>query len=136
MHACPSHWSRWLSLTKYWYNSSTHSSLGRSPFEVLYGYPPRHFGLDVDALQEVPDLQTWMKNCELMQAIVKQHLLRATARMKRQADKHCSERQFAVGDLVFLKLQPYVQSSLAHRSNNKLTSSVLVPSPISSSCLH
>lgn len=120
MHACPSQWSRWLSLAKYWHNFSSHSALGRLPFEVLYGYPPWHFGLDVDALQDVPDLHTWMQNRELMQAVVKQHLLRANARMKRQADKHRFERQFAVGDSVFLKLQPYVQSSLARRSNNKL----------------
>jgi hypothetical protein len=40
--------------------------------------------------------------------------------MKIQADKHRSERHFAVGDSVYLKLQPYVQSSLAPRSNQKL----------------
>ena len=40
--------------------------------------------------------------------------------MKRQADKHRVERQFAVGDMVFLKLQPYVQSSVAPRANHKL----------------
>ncbi|XP_066392730.1 uncharacterized protein [Miscanthus floridulus] len=40
--------------------------------------------------------------------------------MKRQADKHCSERSFAIGDWVFLKIQPYVQSSLARRANQKL----------------
>jgi hypothetical protein len=37
--------------------------------------------------------------------------------MKKQADKSRSERSFKVGDEVFLKLQPYVQSSLAPRSN-------------------
>ena len=41
--------------------------------------------------------------------------------MKRQADKHRSERHFAVGDWVFLKLQPYVQSSLATCANQKLS---------------
>ena len=40
--------------------------------------------------------------------------------MKRQSDKSRSEHQFKVGDWVFLKLQPYVQSSLTVRSNQKL----------------
>jgi len=41
--------------------------------------------------------------------------------MKRQADKGRSERCFNVGDSVFLKLQPYVQTSLAPRANQKLS---------------
>jgi len=41
--------------------------------------------------------------------------------MKRQADKGRSERVFQVGDRVYLKLQPYVQSSLAPRANQKLS---------------
>jgi hypothetical protein len=40
--------------------------------------------------------------------------------MKKQEDQHRSEREFAVGDWVFLKLQPYVQTSLAPRANQKL----------------
>jgi len=39
-HACPSRWTQWIALAEFWYNSSHHSSLGRSPFEVLYGFPP------------------------------------------------------------------------------------------------
>jgi hypothetical protein len=41
--------------------------------------------------------------------------------MKVQADKHRSDRSFAVGDFVYLKLQPYVQSSLAPRAHQKLS---------------
>jgi hypothetical protein len=41
--------------------------------------------------------------------------------MKNQADKKRSERQFEVGDLVYLKLQPFVQQSVAVRTNNKLS---------------
>ena len=43
-----------------------------------------------------------------MTSLIQQHLSRAQTRMKRQADKHRSERSFAVGDWVFLKVQPYV----------------------------
>ena len=53
--------------------------------------------------------------------LVRQHLLRAQQRMKLYADKHRSERSFNIGDMVFLKLQPYVQASLAPRAHQKLS---------------
>jgi hypothetical protein len=40
--------------------------------------------------------------------------------MKWQADNFRYERSFQVGEDVFLKLQPYVQSFLAPRANQKL----------------
>ncbi|XP_066323632.1 uncharacterized protein [Miscanthus floridulus] len=52
---------------------------------------------------------------------VRQHLLRAQQRMKSQVDKRRSERSFDVGDSVYLKLQPYVQASLAPRAHQKLS---------------
>jgi hypothetical protein len=41
--------------------------------------------------------------------------------MCRQADKYRTERNFSPGDMVFLKLQPYVQSSVARRAHHKLS---------------
>lgn len=61
-----------------------------------------------------------MQEREVMNKVIQLHLQRACDRMKRQADKKRTERVFAVGDFVYLKLQPYVQSSVAARSNNKL----------------
>jgi hypothetical protein len=40
--------------------------------------------------------------------------------MKWQADKQRTPRTFNLGDSVFIKLQPYVQSSVARRANHKL----------------
>lgn len=121
VNACPSRWSHWLSLVEFWYNTSTHSALGRTPFEVIYGYPPRLLGLDVSAAAPMPDLQQWLEERQLMQSLVRLHLHRAQDRMICQANKHRSERSFKIGDQVYLKLQPYVQSSVARRASHKLS---------------
>lgn len=121
VHACPNKWSLWLSVTEFWYNTNFHSAVGRSPFEVLYGHSPRHFGLQTTEAVLVAELTAWLQEREVISNLVRQHLLRAQARMKRQADKQRSEREFSVGDQVYLKLQPYVQSSVTARSNQKLS---------------
>lgn len=41
--------------------------------------------------------------------------------MKHQADKHRLERSFEVGTEVFLRLQPYIQSSVIKRACHKLS---------------
>lgn len=51
---------------------------------------------------------------------LKTNLTKAQERMKRQADLGRRETQFQVGDLVFLKLQPYRFHSLAKKPNEKL----------------
>lgn len=40
VHAQPQKWKAWLPLAEFWYNTAHHSSLGCSPFKVLYGYDP------------------------------------------------------------------------------------------------
>uniref|UniRef100_A0A8R7P267 Tf2-1-like SH3-like domain-containing protein n=1 Tax=Triticum urartu TaxID=4572 RepID=A0A8R7P267_TRIUA len=41
--------------------------------------------------------------------------------MKTQADQKRTPREFQVGDQVFLKLQPYIQTFVARRANHKLS---------------
>jgi hypothetical protein len=119
--ACPTKWSKWVALTEYLYNMKFHSALQKSPFEVLYGYKPKHFGLQDGTSTTMPDLEQWLKEKQDMTKLIQQHLLRAQQRMKSQADKKRVERTFNVGDKVYLKLQPYVQTSVARRSNQKLS---------------
>jgi hypothetical protein len=120
VNATPKQWFHWLHLAEFWYNTSCHSALASSPFQVLYGHAPCSFGIEAADAYPVTNLNDWLQERELMQHLVWQHLLRAEDRMKRQANKGRSEREFQVGDKVFLKLQPYVQSSLAPRANQKL----------------
>jgi hypothetical protein len=96
-------------------------TIGRSPFEALYGHSPCQFGVCPDTINPVGSLNEWLQERELMNALIKQHLNWAVLRMKGKADKKRSEHQFDKGDLVFLKLQPYVPSSLVPMANQKLS---------------
>ena len=52
---------------------------------------------------------------------LKDQLHHAQGRMKTQADKKRRDVEFAVGDMVYLKVQPYKLKSLATRINQKLS---------------
>ncbi|TQD73313.1 hypothetical protein C1H46_041154 [Malus baccata] len=55
-----------------------------------------------------------------MLSLLKSNLEAARCRMKVQADKHRTEREFAAGDWVYLRLIPYQLKSLASHSFHKL----------------
>lgn len=73
VHATPRKWASWLYLAEFWYNNSFHSTLGKTPFEVLYGYTPAHFGITIEDCQ-ITDLQEWHNERKLMQQLLQQHL--------------------------------------------------------------
>jgi hypothetical protein len=98
VHACPSRWSDWLPSAEFWYNSSFHSTTGRSPFEDLYGYAPRHFCI-TSCDGPSAGLNAFLQDKLVMTKLLQQHLLRAKQQMKSMDDKHHTESEFAVGDL-------------------------------------
>jgi hypothetical protein len=120
VQACPRKCRDWLPTSEFWYNTCFHSALGRSPFEALYGRQPRTLGLVPPAAAK-GNLQGWLIEHANMNHLICKHLIRAQQRMKRQTDKSHSEREFAIGEMVYLKLQPYVQSSVMPRANQKLS---------------
>lgn len=119
MHACSTKWSKWLASAKFWYNTSQHSAIGRSPFEHLYGYLPHLLVLPPSDNPE-SDVVGWSSDKTWMDQLLQSHLYHAKHRMKKQADQHHSKCSFVMGDTVYVKLQPYVQTSLAPRSHQKL----------------
>ncbi|KAK1612104.1 hypothetical protein QYE76_035777 [Lolium multiflorum] len=88
--------------------------------QILYGYQPRHLGVSNLQSDTPPELAAWLEHRKELTAIIQQHLMRAQQRMKHQEDKKRSEREFQVGDKVYMKLQPYIQTSMARRPNQKL----------------
>lgn len=100
----PHQWVQWLPLAEFWYDTNFHTSLKLTPFEALYGFPP-------PKLQYIPGTT----RVEAVLAQLKANIFLAQQRMKIQADKHRSDRSFAIGDWVYLKLQPYKHKSLAQK---------------------
>lgn len=129
-HAQPKKWFSWLALAEFWYNTSHHVSLGCSPFKALYGQEP-HYGMLPDLASvsnaEVKDFLADRQHCSGM---LRFHLERAQLRMKQYADQKRSDREFQVGDSVFLKLQPYAQTSVANRPCLKVAYKYHGPFPI------
>ncbi|KAL0352109.1 UNVERIFIED_CONTAM: hypothetical protein Scaly_1599600 [Sesamum calycinum] len=62
--------------------------------------------------------------------LLKDNLHLAQERMKLFADKKISKREFDVGDEVFLKLQPYKQTSVALRKQLKLYAKYFGPNKV------
>lgn len=120
-HACPRRWSHRLPLAQFWYNSADHSAIGMSSFREMYGHEPRHWGITTSNCYTVPALQSWLDEHTVIQDLLQQHLQHARLCMKQNTDKKRSFRAFEVGNTVFLKLQPYVQTSVARCANHKLS---------------
>ncbi|PNY06838.1 retrotransposon-related protein [Trifolium pratense] len=108
----PSSWSQWLSLAEWWYNTNYHTSIHSTPFEVVYGQPP-HIHLPYlpgEATAAAVDRSLSATDAAIQ--MLKFHLLRAQNRMTQQANKHRSDRNVSIGDMVYLKLQPYRQTTV------------------------
>lgn len=112
-NAVPTKWFEWLHLAEFCYNSTWHSAINQTPFFMLYGHSPRQLGIDSSSACSVDSLDDWLQQKSAMQSLIQQHLSRAKTRMKLQADQNRTEHSFDVGTWVYLKLQQYVQSSLA-----------------------
>jgi hypothetical protein len=120
VHDSPMKWKSWLPLAELWYNTSFHSSLGCSPFKALYGYEANSGVAVLLTSSEPSEAVDVIQARETHLANLKEHLSAARNRMKMFADRQRSDRQFQVGDMVLLKLQPYTQQLVVSRPFPKL----------------
>lgn len=115
----PRAWHKWLALAQWWYNSNYHNSIKRSPFEALYGYKPTLLP-DLGSSSTVAALDTYLQQRQQAFQSIKIELASAKNRMKQFADRRRSEREFQVGEWVYLKLQPGHLKALLGKPSSKL----------------
>jgi hypothetical protein len=113
-------WAQWLPLTEWWYNTSYHTSTCITPFEVVYGQKPPSVLSYLLGASKVQVVDQTLTAREAILHTLKENLFMVQNRMKQQADQGHSEHQFAEGDQVFLRLQPYKKTSLKAEHCQKL----------------
>lgn len=118
----PRKWSSLLDQAEWWYNTNFHTSLNMTPYQALYGQKPPMIG---EALLPSTLLEGFRNRQQAKDALldtVKASLDKAQARMKHYADANRTERTLEVGNMAYLKMQPYRHNSLGLHSSLKLHS--------------
>jgi hypothetical protein len=113
-------WAQWLPLAEWWYNTSYHTTTRMPPFEVIYGQKPPSFLSYLPGASKVQVVDLTLTTREAILRTLKENLVMAQNCMKQQEDQGHSECQFVEGDQVFLRLQPYRQTSLKAEHFQKL----------------
>lgn len=116
----PKEWVKWLPWAEYWYNTSFHSAIGMTPFKVLYGRDPPSLVSYTRGTAVTLEVDGYLRDRDAILAELRRQLLRAQQIMKERADGKRRDVTYEVGEMVYLKLRPYRQTSVARRGNQKL----------------
>jgi hypothetical protein len=98
-------WDEWIPYAVYVYNTSTHTSTGYTPYELMYGFRSSM----PSALQEKPDVQynydflTELKTrLQAAHQVARERLISSKEKSKEYYDRNTKETTLKVGDQVLL----------------------------------
>ncbi|KAL5810866.1 hypothetical protein ACOSQ4_027434 [Xanthoceras sorbifolium] len=99
---------------------SVHSSTKTTPFEAVYWVSSPSLLPYIPDTALVQAMDEYLRDRTTILSDLRHNLTLTRDRMKLQADKHHREFHFQVDDFVYLKLQPYRQTSIYFRKFVKL----------------
>jgi hypothetical protein len=117
----PRKWVEWLPWAEFSCNTSLHFSTKTTPFEAVYGTPPPTLLTYVPGTSRIQAVDESLCDRDAILRELRYNLSLAQNRMKCQANRHRRDISFEVGDHMYLKLQPYRQSSVAFQASMKLS---------------
>ena len=100
----PKTWSNWLSWAEFWYNTTYHVSIGKTPFEVVYGRHPPSILRFLSNETKVAAVALELSERDEALKQLTSYLQRAQEQMASYANKKRRDVRFQVGEWVFLKL--------------------------------
>lgn len=113
-------WVKWFRVGEYCYNTTHHMSIKMSPFRALYDYDPFDFTDLIFYEGRAPKANGSLQEYQDILRVLKENLEMAHNRQKKYYDQHRAERSYDMGDMVYLRLQPFRQSSLKKWRAEKL----------------
>jgi hypothetical protein len=98
-----------------------------TPYEAFYGVPPPRLLSYVSGTTGVEAVDEVLRNREQIIRLLQHNIKQAQQRMKKYVNLHRSEREFQVRQAVYLRLQPYRQTTVAHRRVGKVAYELDLP---------
>lgn len=123
----PKNWAMWLPSAEWWYNTTFHTTLQATPYQIVYGTKPRHLPWQSRAHTNLHSLEEFLVAKQMQWERLKELLAVAQVKMKQHADTKRSFRSFQQGEWVYLRLQTYRQVTVAIRKNLKLAAKYFGP---------
>ena len=116
----PRAWVDWLSWAEYCYNTSFHTALRATPFEVVYGRPPPPLLPYSPGTARTEAADALLQSRDEILAEVRQRLLQAQQLSKKYYDASHRDVKFQVGDWVWLRLLNRTAHALSPGAKGKL----------------
>lgn len=87
------------------YNSSHHSAIAMPPFQALYDQVVPDLNRYHPGICPMPSIDATLKEHQRHRSILKDNLRKAQQRMTSLANTHMLDKEFHVGDIVYLHLR-------------------------------
>nr|GEX59904.1 reverse transcriptase [Tanacetum cinerariifolium] len=107
--------------SEFWYNTTFHSSIQMTPFKAMYGRDATNIHEYKPGTNQTALIDASLLEHQRLITLLKMSLEKTRKRMIKQANKSRMEKQFQVGDLAYLRLRNYRQTSVHARENQKLS---------------